>query len=123
MASHLGKEAVDGMTSLKSSLLIMATAMGLVCTAAEGRDDLPGDPVHGFQISSTWCGDCHVVEPGIEDMLLGIPSFQIIADEPSMTETALRAFLRTPHAQMPDVMPTRRETDDIIAYILSLREP
>ena len=44
-----------------------------------------------------------------------------LADDPAFTEMALRAFLQTPHADMPDVMPTREQTDHIIAYILSLK--
>ena len=34
---------------------------------------------------------------------------------------ALRAFLQTPHATMPNLRPTPGQTDDLIAYILSLK--
>ena len=51
------------------------------------------------------------------------PPFQAVADDPAVTETALRAFLRTPHTRMPDIRPTPQQTDDLIAYILSLKGP
>jgi mono/diheme cytochrome c family protein len=88
-------------------------------TAAAG--DLPGDPSAGREIAESWCGECHDVEPGGMDVYAGVPAFQTLADTPAFTETALRAFLRSPHGDMPDVMPTRQQTDDIIAYILSLK--
>ena len=34
---------------------------------------------------------------------------------------ALRAFLRTPHAAMPDLRLTPDQTDDAVAYVLSLK--
>jgi hypothetical protein len=35
----------------------------------------------------------------------------------------LRVFLQTPHDRMPDLHLSREEIDDLIAYILSMREP
>ena len=50
-----------------------------------------------------------------------VPSFQAVADDPAATEAALRAFLRTPHAAMPDLRLTHGQTDDVVAYIVGLR--
>jgi mono/diheme cytochrome c family protein len=82
---------------------------------------LPGDPVLGRDIAEGWCGECHNTLPGGIDLLEAPPAFQALADDPAFTETALRAFLQTTHADMPDVMPTPEETDHLIAYILSLK--
>ncbi len=90
---------------------------------AATASDLPGDPFLGREIAETWCAECHNILPGGIDMLEGPPAFQAIADDPAVTEVALRAFLRTPHVDMPDVMPTPEQTDDLIAYILSLKSP
>jgi hypothetical protein len=49
------------------------------------------------------------------------PTFLEVADDPSVTESGLRAFLATPHATMPNIVLNRQQTDDIIGYILSLR--
>jgi hypothetical protein len=53
--------------------------------------------------------------------LEGAPAFQDVADDSAMTSLALRVFLRSPHEWMPDLMLSETETDDVIAYILSLK--
>jgi hypothetical protein len=50
-----------------------------------------------------------------------VPTFTAIASMPSTTPIALRVYLQTPHARMPDLHLSRDETDNLIAYILSLR--
>lgn len=82
---------------------------------------LPGDPFLGREIAESWCAECHNTLPSGIDLLEGPPAFQAVADDPAVTEIALRAFLRTPHSDMPDVMPTPEQTDHLIAYILSLK--
>jgi hypothetical protein len=44
-----------------------------------------------------------------------------VADDPAVTALALRSFLQTPHFDMPNIMLSPAETDDIISYILTLR--
>jgi mono/diheme cytochrome c family protein len=76
----------------------------------------------GRVLAKGWCAHCHIVS---EDQRLapaaGVPTFFAVANDPAMTELALRVFLATPHMRMPDFMMTRDDTDKIIAYILSLR--
>jgi len=63
-----------------------------------------------------------VPRPAERDLaVVEVPSFQAVADDPAATEAALRAFLRTPHAAMPDLRLTHGRTDDVVAYILSLK--
>ena len=40
----------------------------------------------------------------------------------STTPLSLRVFLQTPHNRMPDLHLSRTEIDDLIGYILSLRD-
>jgi mono/diheme cytochrome c family protein len=76
----------------------------------------------GKVLAKGWCAHCHVVS---EDQRIapveGVPTFFAVANDPSTTDTSLRVFLVSPHVVMPDFMLTRKETDEIIAYILSLR--
>jgi hypothetical protein len=51
----------------------------------------------------------------------GAPSFFEIAKQRRVTAFYLRAFFRTPHKNMPDLILPRGERDDVIAYILSLK--
>jgi hypothetical protein len=53
--------------------------------------------------------------------IVEVPAFQAVADDPAVTEVALRAFLQTPHANMPDVRLPPEQIDDLIAYLLTLK--
>lgn len=91
---------------------------------------LGGDPASGRQIATAQCSSCHRVLP----MLFpdkgdsssadkdAPPSFQSIADLPSTTGLALNVFLHSNHKNMPDIILSKPEADDIIAYILSLKK-
>ena len=80
------------------------------------------NPREGERLAKQWCAECHAVEPGgRNNELMNVPSFQAVADDPAVTEIALRAFLQTPHRGMPDFRFTPEETDGIVAYLLSLR--
>jgi mono/diheme cytochrome c family protein len=96
--------------------VILALMGGAGPVAAQ---DLPGDPARGREIAQEWCIECH--EVAREPSVTGAPPFQAVADDPAVTETALRAFLQTPHTRMPDIQPTPQQTDDLIAFILSLQ--
>lgn len=83
---------------------------------------LAQDPQQGRQIAETWCSNCHLVssrQP--HGFSTGAPSFTAIAEQTVMTSMALRAFLQTPHDRMPDLHLSRKEIDDLISYIQSLR--
>ena len=81
-----------------------------------------GDVVAGKRLAETWCSSCHIVAPSAQaGASTGVPTFTAIASMPSTTPIALRVYLQTPHARMPDLHLSRDETDNLIAYILSLR--
>ena len=50
------------------------------------------------------------------------PSFQSIADLPSTTGISLNVFLHSNHNNMPDFIISSAESNDLIAYILSLKK-
>jgi hypothetical protein len=50
------------------------------------------------------------------------PPFKAIADTPGMSVTALTVWSRTSHPTMPNFVIEPADMDDLIAYILSLRE-
>lgn len=82
----------------------------------------PGDPAAGLRLAATWCANCHQVAPGGPGPSSdAAPAFQAIARMPSTTSMALRAFLQTPHPNMPNYHLTREELDDLVAYLLSLQ--
>ena len=100
---------------------IAAFAMSVGLAAAQ---ELPGDPWAGRTLALAECAACHEVEKGDRGAALpDPPGFQRIADNPAMTALALRVFLRTPHSDMPNLILSNAETDNLIAYILGLRRP
>jgi mono/diheme cytochrome c family protein len=81
-----------------------------------------GDVAAGKRLAETWCSSCHVIAPSAHSgASTGVPTFAAVARMSSTTPLSLRAFLQTPHARMPDLHLSRDETDNLIAYILSLR--
>ncbi len=90
------------------------------CTST--AQELQGDPLAGGKLAREVCAACHIVgDDQLVDPDVGAPTFFEVIDDPSVTELSLRAFLRTSHPTMPNLILTPQETDDIIAYILSLR--
>jgi mono/diheme cytochrome c family protein len=76
----------------------------------------------GRELGLKWCSECHLVareQPTPPSD--AAPSWYAIAEDPATTEAGLRAFFVTPHEEMPNIMLSREETNEIIAYILSLK--
>ena len=76
-----------------------------------------GSSSSGRQIATTICGACHEISGRTK---VG-PSFEDIANLPSTTAISLKAFLRSNHSNMPNFIISSADTDDVIAYILSLQ--
>ena len=95
-------------------------AVLLVATAAVA-DDVSATAT-GQALAKRWCAECHIVTTDQSHaQSASAPSFFAVADDPSVTEGGLRAFLATPHSPMPNIGLDRQQTDEIISYILSLR--
>jgi mono/diheme cytochrome c family protein len=81
-----------------------------------------GDPASGRQIATTLCSSCHRVLPMTLSDKTDPPSFQSIAELPSTTGISLNVFLHSNHRNMPDFIISSTESNDLIAYILSLKQ-
>ena len=82
-----------------------------------------GDPVAGRALAVKVCGKCHSVSAEQRTTRFDeAPGFDEIADKPQTTEISLRAFLQSSHPTMPNILLAEQERDDVIAYILSLRQ-
>lgn len=114
--------------ALSAALVSLAAAAlvgGSLNAASPQRSSASGgDPQRGFQAALKICEDCHIVADGrrrARPPAPGAPSFFDLAKERRVTAFYLRAFFRTPHRNMPDLMLPTTEREDIIAYILSLK--
>jgi mono/diheme cytochrome c family protein len=102
-------------------LVAVASVLMSLASAASGAEM---NTAAGKQLAKEWCAACHVVEPGqTETTSTAAPTFLDVAANPGTTEMSLRAFFATPHEQMPNFQLTNEQTDNVIAYILSLRTP
>lgn len=81
-----------------------------------------GDPASGLRLATGLCSPCHRVLPMILADRSDPPSFQSIADLPSTTGISLFVFLHSNHRNMPDFIVSNTESNDLIAYILSLKK-
>jgi len=83
---------------------------------------IEGNPLSGQQIATKRCSSCHRVLPMTLSDKADPPSFQSIADLRSTTGISLNVFLHSNHRNMPDFVVSSAESDDLIAYILSLKQ-
>ena len=82
-----------------------------------------GDAKAGLTYAEYVCAECHAVGSGQRrSPHERAPSFQIVAEARGMTATALRVWFQTPHPSMPNLMLTDQQSDDLVAYILSLKK-
>lgn len=98
--------------------LVAALAAGMPAAA-----DGPGDPAFGRGLAVDFCSECHVVSPdqrrsGSE----AAPDLTERMHHPGLTEMALRSYLQTSHPVMPNIRLTQEQTDDLVAYLLTLKD-
>ena len=104
-------------------LSIIALAALAAQIGAAAAQDLPGDPAAGLKYARAICADCHDVEREYDEMAAFYgPAFVELAALPTTTEMSLKVFLRTPHENMPNLILSDRERDNVISYILSLKD-
>jgi cytochrome c len=75
----------------------------------------------GRQLAQAWCKDCHALEAVSAGASSRAPDFVRIANRTSTTELSLKVFLRSNHRNMPNLIITPDQADDLARFILSLR--
>jgi mono/diheme cytochrome c family protein len=104
------------------SPLRLPVLLTLLQAGPASAQDGPGDPIAGAKLAREVCAKCDMVaEDQIDDPGVLAPTFFEVVADPSVTALSLRVFFRTPHANMPDLMLSPEETDNIVSYLLSLR--
>jgi mono/diheme cytochrome c family protein len=102
-------------------LTTMIVALAAMAGAGDAwAQETRGDAGAGQRLAGRWCSSCHQSggDGAAKDRA---PTFEQIARLPSTTALSLRVFLRTSHPNMPNIQLTPAETDDVVAYILSLK--
>lgn len=103
-------------------LVSIAAAVAVAVGPAAAQD--VGDAARGAAYAQRHCAACHgVLASDSESPQPRVATFRRIANTPGMTGTALAVWLRTPHRDMPNLVIAAEDRSDLIAYIVSLREP
>ena len=99
---------------MKRQSIIMALTVICAASSAHGAD-----AEAGRRLAQSRCAACHIVAPGPRQEVAQAPSFEIIARKFGANSELLVTAIRGPHPKM-NFVPTRRETDDVAAYIGTL---
>jgi mono/diheme cytochrome c family protein len=113
---HFSRNDKGTAAMARLALIILMLTLSLSATA----QSVGGNPLIGRQTATTLCVPCHQIGETHRD---GPPSFVDIANMPSTTALSLKVFLRSNHRRMPNLIIPDSETDDLIAYILNLKQP
>jgi mono/diheme cytochrome c family protein len=95
---------------LSVALALLAGTMAFAQNAENGR-----------RLSERWCSECHALDaaPG---KVGKAQSFASIAAKETITFEMIASFLRLPHATMPNLPLSRKDTQDIAAFIMDLKK-
>lgn len=113
---------------MKPGFVIASVALAAAAAALSAHGKTMGHPGNvraGRELAQTVCAECHVVvpRPGVLRQIGEAPDFADIAQMSSATRISLLAFLRSSHPTMPNFIVSDRKANDVIAYILSLKQP
>ncbi len=106
-----------------SFALLMAMAAPFLVRQHEARGATPDSDsaTAGHRLADAWCKTCHATDANTAGASNTAPDFVAIANQPSTTELSLKVFLRSSHHNMPNLVLTPDQADDLATYILSLR--
>ena len=100
------------------------TIAAMICVVAGSANAQQiGSVEKGGQLAREVCAECHGVDnAGGGSTNPNAPTFKDIANTLGMTSAALTVALQTSHRTMPNLVIKSDASQNIIAYILSLKE-
>ncbi len=106
--------------SARPGSLLAGTAFIMVANCAVAQE--MGDAQAGAALAGQVCAECHAVRAGeTKSPHSQVPSFQTVANSPAITAMALRVWFQSEHRSMPSLVLSEEDSDNLIAYILSLK--
>ena len=100
-------------------LLVTIPFVAGLASSAEAQT---GDPGAGAAYAQQVCAKCHAIDQTGTSPEPIAPPFKDVANTPGMTGTALRVWLSTSHPTMPNIIVEPTDMDNVIAFIVSLKE-
>lgn len=117
--------------SVAVAMLLWAGVFASATSSAQERQARAAvDAAAGRALALTACSGCHVVLPDqpFAPLLTGLPDFRTIANRPQTTAVSLRRFLSglhvvPPPGQMAQTALTDTQIDDVVAFVMTLKDP
>jgi len=111
-----GPAALPAMAAVAVALMLSALSAPIASAQQFGSR------TRGLETARQLCSECHAIENNnARSPNPDAPTFPTIAAVPGMTALALTAALNTSHRSMPNIVLSREEQANLIAYILSLK--
>ncbi len=101
---------------------ILATRLSVALVLLGGSvAALAQDVENGGRLSARWCSECHAIGPAQGKGGRTI-SFAAIAGKQGITSDMISSFLLMPHATMPNMPLSRKDAQDIAAFIMKAKK-
>ncbi|HTO63876.1 MAG TPA: c-type cytochrome [Bradyrhizobium sp.] len=101
---------------MRALRLVAWMAWSAACGAATAQD-----LDNGRRLSERWCAACHQIDPAVGRSNRA-PPFAAIAVKDKISAETIAKFLLLPHATMPNFPLSRKDADDIAAFIIGMRQ-
>jgi len=103
---------------------LLPAAIILLASSVFALAEEAGDRNRGLAYAEANCAECHAVDRAEFDSpnIYALP-FGEIANTPGISQRALVAFFQTAHEHMPNLIIPEADALNLIAYILSLKNP
>jgi mono/diheme cytochrome c family protein len=118
MERHCTSQAV-ARRLLHGGLMQVFRLCSILAATLAASAALAADPDNGRRVAEMRCVTCHIVSPTPRRDVSDAPPFEVIARKFAPSPETLAFSLLDPHPRM-NVMLTRREAQDIAAYINTL---
>jgi cytochrome c2 len=100
----------------------LANYLVLLLLACTGEATFAADADNGSTLAQRWCASCHIVSSAQRVEIDHSPSFASIAQRADFSADKLAYFLLEPHPKMPNMSLSRKESEDIGAYIAQMKK-
>jgi mono/diheme cytochrome c family protein len=91
----------------------------LLVSAVTVQSAVAADADNGKRLAQQHCATCHIVEAGLRRELANSPPFDTIAQKFGNAPELIAFAILAPHPRM-NLTPSRRDAQDIAAYIATL---
>ncbi|MGI9512089.1 MAG: c-type cytochrome [Anderseniella sp.] len=107
----------------KAGLATAVLIHGLLCIASASEAAGLGDIDAGLKYAKERCAECHnITSRNPVNTASGAPTFHAIANTSGSSWTKLSFWMVSSHPKMPGLMIEDQDLDNVITYILSLKD-